>query len=145
MRASKAATDLIRSFESLQLKAYQCPAGIWTIGYGHTRGVKPGMEITAEAAERLFHDDVANVERDLLAVFPNVEWGQCAFDALVSLAFNTGAKALPVKAPKLTAAIRAGDWRTAGAELLDINKANGKVLAGLTRRRMAERNLMEMA
>lgn len=147
MTASKACRDLIRSFESLRLRAYRCPAGVWTIGYGHTSGVSDGMEITEEQAERMFADDVANVERALLAVFPGVEWRQCGFDALVSLGFNLkgGPVALPRKAPKLTAAVQRGDWKAVGAELLDINKANGQVLAGLTRRREAEAGLMESA
>ena len=142
MKASQAAIDLIKRFESLALDAYVCPAGAWTIGWGHTAGVQPGMRITEQRAEELLGLDIAEVEGNLTSVIhaPLTE-GQN--DALVSLCFNLkgGPRQLPKVAPKLVAKINSGDYAAAALELLDINHANGAVLPGLTRRREAERDL----
>ncbi len=146
--ASQACYDLIRQHEDeegylagrcTRLKAYLCPAGVWTIAWGHTRGVVPGMTCTPGQAEEWLRADVALVERDLehLVQFP-LSQGQ--WDALVSLCFNLhgGAPALPHRAPKLWAALEAGDRRAAAHEFLDMDHSNGVRLAGLTRRRIAE-------
>jgi lysozyme len=139
MKTSEAGKTLIKSFENLELKAYPCPSGILTIGWGHTAGVEEGMVITRETAERFLEEDIARVE----AALPNVlhsPLGQGQWDALVSLTFNLrgGPQRLPKIAPKLVAALNSQDYETAAREFLDINKANGEVLAGLTRRRKAE-------
>ena len=142
MKASPAAIDLIKRFESLQLEAYLCPAGVWTIGWGHTAGVEPGMRITEQHAEELLGLDIQEVERSLASVI-HAPLTQGQNDALVSLCFNLrgGARQLPKAAPKLVSKIDSGDYAAAAMELLDINHANGAVLAGLTRRREAEREL----
>jgi lysozyme len=142
MTASQAAIDLIKKFESLRLDAYLCPAHVWTIGWGHTAGVREGMRINEEQAEEFLRQDIGQVEKGLPAAI-RVALTQGQHDALVSLCFNLrgGAQRLPATAPRLVAKINAGDWDGAAAELLDINRANGKVLAGLTRRREAERAL----
>ena len=142
MKASRSAIDLIKRFESLQLDAYLCPAGAWTIGWGHTAGVEPGMRITEQRAEELLSLDIEEVERHLASVIhaPLTE-GQN--DALVSLCFNLrgGPWQLPKLAPNLVSKLNSGDYAAASLELLDINRANGAVLPGLTRRREAEREL----
>jgi lysozyme len=142
MKTSRAAIDLIKRFESLALEAYLCPAGAWTIGWGHTAGVEPGMRITEQHAEELLGLDIEEVERNLASVIhaPLTE-GQN--DALVSLCFNLrgGPRQLPKVAPKLVSKIDSGDYAAAALEFLDINHANGAVLPGLTRRREAEREL----
>ena len=144
MQASRAAIDLIKRFESLALEAYLCPAGVWTIGWGHTAGVEPGMRITEPHAEELLGLDIEEVERNLPSVIhaPLTE-GQ--HDALVSLCFNLrgGPRQLPRIAPKLVSKINSGDYAAAALEFLDINHANGAVLPGLTRRREAERELFQ--
>jgi lysozyme len=140
MRVSPAGIDLIKAFESLRLDAYRCPAGVWTIGWGHTRGVQPGMRISADRAAELLAEDIAEVERDLPAAI-HVELTQGQWDALVSLSFNLcgGAKRLPQTCPHLVACVNAGDFAGAARQFLDINHAaGGAVLAGLTRRREAE-------
>ena len=141
-QASAAAIDLIKRFESLSLEAYLCPARVWTIGWGHTAGVQAGQTITAERAEELLQADVAAVEAGLPKVI-HAPLTQGQWDALVSLCFNLrgGAVALPRIAPHLVAKLNAGDTAGAAAEFLDINRAGGQVLAGLTRRREAEREL----
>ncbi len=140
MKASPAAIDLIKRFESLQLETYLCPAGVPTIGWGHTAGVQPGQHITAAEAEDLLEQDVAAVEKDLAAVI-SVPLTQGEYDALVSLCFNLrgGARMLRRIAPKLVEKLNGGDKFGASIEFLDINRANGKPLLGLTRRREAER------
>ncbi|MGA2274199.1 MAG: lysozyme [Bryobacteraceae bacterium] len=141
-KAGPAAYELIKRFESLQLRAYLCPAGVWTIGWGHTAGVKPGDIVNEEQAEALLAGDIAPLERDLPQIL-HAPLTQGQFDALTSLCFNLrgGALALPSIAPKLVARLNAGDPAGAADELLDIDKANGHVLPGLTRRRQAERQV----
>jgi len=140
MTASPAAIDLIKRCESLRLDAYLCPARVWTIGWGHTVGVREGLRITEELAEQFLRRDIEQVEQGLPAVI-HVPLTQGQHDALVSLCFNLrgGAQGLGAHAPLLVAKINGGDCAGAADELLDINRANGHVLAGLTRRREAER------
>jgi lysozyme len=141
-RASRATLELIKRFEDLRLEAYLCPAQVWTIGWGHTAGVRPGDSITPEQAEELLEADVASVEAELPKVIrvalTDGQWG-----ALVSLCFNLrgGATGLPRLAPRLLGCINAGDFAGAAEQFLDINRANGTVLPGLTRRRQAEREM----
>jgi len=141
-KASAAALDLIKRFEDLRLEAYLCPAQVWTIGWGHTAGVRPGDSITPERAEELLAADVTELADNLPKVI-RVPLTEGQWDALVSLCFNLrgGALRLPRVAPQLVAKINAGDFAGAAEEFLDINRANGQVLAGLTRRRQAERDL----
>ena len=142
MTSSPAATNLIKQFESLRLDAYLCPAGVWTIGWGHTVGVREGLRITEDLAEGFLLRDIAQVNQGLATVF-QVPLTQGQYDALVSLCFNLrgGAQRLPSIAPKLVAKIHAGDYAGAADELLDIDRSNGQVLPGLVRRRAAERSL----
>lgn len=142
MKASQAAVELIKRFESLQLEAYLCPAGVRTVGWGHTAGVQPGQRITAAQAEEFLQFDIEQVESDLAHVIP-IALTQGEYDALVSLCFNLrgGARRLPRIAPKLVEKLLAGDRVGASIELLDINRANGEPMLGLTRRREAERAL----
>jgi lysozyme len=140
--ARQAASDLIKRFEDLRLEAYLCPAEVWTIGWGHTAGVRPGDSITVQQAERLLEGDVAALEADLPRVI-HAPLTDGQWSALVSLCFNLrgGALCLPRRAPLLVAKINTGDFAGAAEEFLDINRANGQVLAGLTRRRQAEREM----
>ena len=133
---------MIKQFESLRLDAYLCPAGVWTIGWGHTVGVRSGMRITEEIAEDFLLRDVAQVEHGLALVI-RVPLTQGQHDALVSLCFNLrgGAPRLPSIAPRLVSKILVGNYAGAADELLDIDRANGEVLPGLVRRRVAERAL----
>jgi lysozyme len=142
MTSSLAGVDLIKRFESLRLDAYLCPAGVWTIGWGHTAGVREGMRITGDLAEGFLRGDIEQVEQDLAAVI-HAPLTQGQHDALVSLCFNLagGARRLPSIAPRLVAKINGGDYAAAAAEFLDIDRANGRVLPGLSRRREAERAL----
>lgn len=133
----KEALEMIKRFEGCRLQAYKCPAGVWTIGYGHTADVKQGQVITqAQADEYLiadcqkFADYVDNPS--YVPITKNINDNQR--DALISFAYNCGAGSLRTLCKGRTAA------QIAEAILL-YNKAGGKVLAGLTKRRKAEREL----
>jgi lysozyme len=140
MTYSPAAVNLIKQFESLRLEAYQCPARVWTIGWGHTAGVREGLRITAELAEEFLRSDLDQMEKGLPSAI-HVPLTQGQHDALISLCFNLcgGAQRLPAIAPHLVAKINRGDVQGAADELLDIDRANGQMLPGLVRRRQAER------
>ena len=88
MTTSPEGKNLIKSFEGLRLEAYRCPAGVPTIGWGHTKGVKMGQHITREQAEDMLVEDIAPIERLLNAL--GINFRQCQFDALVSWIFNLG-------------------------------------------------------
>lgn len=132
--------NLIKQFEGLCLKAYKCPAGVWTIGYGHTQGVKEGDTITEKAAEELLRKDVCNYEINVrAAVVANLNDNQ--YDALTSFAYNVGLGAF--RKSTLLRIINKGN-----ASEDDIRKqfgrwvyAAGKALSGLVRRRKAEADL----
>ena len=138
MHISNEGINLIKQFEGCVLSAYKCPAGFWTIGYGHTKNVKQGMKITKEQATNLLKDDLKTYE-NYVNKYVKVKLNQNQFDALVSFAFNCGGGAL--KSSTLLKKLNKGDYEGAANELLRWNKANGKVLAGLTRRRKAEKAL----
>ena len=138
MRTSRKGIELIKAHEGLRLDAYLCPAGVPTIGYGHTHGVKMGDRITEEQAEKFLIGDLAVVEREINRY--GFELTQNQFDALVSFVYNVGA----------------GNFRS--STLLKKLKANpndpdianqfkrwvygdGKVLPGLVRRRNEEAKL----
>tara|TARA_B100000530_G_scaffold132705_1_gene82713 strand:- start:5271 stop:5696 length:426 start_codon:yes stop_codon:yes gene_type:complete len=138
MQTSKTGIDLIKHFEGCELYAYKCPAGVWTIGYGHTKGVEPGMQITEQDAEDMLKEELIEYEsyiNDLVTVGLN----QNQFDAMVSWVYNLGAGNL--KASTLLKVLNAGDYAGVPEQMLRWNKAGGKVLEGLTRRRQAEADL----
>ena len=137
---AEAAMDFIEAWEGCRLTAYKCPAGIWTIGCGHTRDVTEHDEITYEQSRDLLRRDIELVKHDL-APFVNVGLTEGQFVALVSLAFNVGAYYVTHKCPKLMRALNAGDLEAAAHEFLDIDKANGVRLPGLSRRRQSEARL----
>lgn len=140
MRISQHGLDLIKEFEGLRLSAYICPAGVPTIGYGTTAGVKVGQTITKERAEEMLRADVAAFERHVLRLV-KVPLTQGQFDALVAFVYNVGAGAF--EKSTMLRQLNAGLYADAARQFDRWNKAGGKVLAGLTRRRAAERALFE--
>ena len=144
MTLNKAGADLIKSFEGCKLKAYQCSAKKWTIGYGNTffedgTPVKIGDAITQDKAEKMFEliaDEFASKVAKL--VTSNVTPNQ--FGSLVSFAYNCGVVNLQ-KSTLLKKVNANPNDPSIRAEIMKWNRANGKVLAGLTRRREAEANL----
>ncbi|HAV1453484.1 TPA: lysozyme [Enterobacter hormaechei subsp. steigerwaltii] len=143
MQTSEKGIALIKEFEGCKLTAYQDSVGVWTIGYGWTQPVdgKPiraGMTIKQETAERLLKTGLVSYESDVSRLV-KVSLTQGQFDALVSFTYNLGARSLSTST--LLRKLNAGDYATAADEFLRWNKAGGKVLNGLTRRREAERAL----
>ncbi|HDT4905068.1 TPA: lysozyme [Enterobacter ludwigii] len=143
MQTSDKGISLIKQFEGCKLTAYQDSVGVWTIGYGWTQPVdgKPiraGMTIKQETAERLLKTGLVSYESDVSRLV-KVGLTQGQFDALVSFTYNLGARSLSTST--LLRKINAGDYAGAADEFLRWNKAGGKVLNGLTRRREAERAL----
>ena len=138
MKASVDAYELIKQFEGLRLEAYLCPAGIWTIGYGHTSDVSPNSCITIQEADEYLHRDVASVELQLNKL--NLILRQCQWDAIVSFVFNVGIGNF--KSSTLLAKIRINpDDNSIIDEFLRWVYANGKVMKGLQKRRLAEMKL----
>ena len=136
MQISNKGIDLIKEFEGLRLTAYKCSAGIWTIGYGHTKNVREGMQITSEFATLLLVDDLQTFEVGVSQVV-KVFLHQHQFDALVSFAFNVGLTAF--RQSTLLRRLNGGEpAERVAAEFLRWNKAGGKVIEGLTRRRKKE-------
>lgn len=142
MHTSQKGLDLIKSFEGLRLSAYKDVVGVVTIGYGTTSGVKMGDTITKERAEELLREDVKRFEGyvDRLVKVPLT---QGMFDALVSFTYNLGPGAL--EKSTLLDQLNRGDYDGAAEQFGRWVKAGGKTLAGLVRRRAAERALFEGA
>ena len=139
MKTSSTMRELIREFEGCRLVAYQDPVGIYTIGCGHcgvvgNDPVGPGMRITQQQADELLAMDLERFETSVERLCPGCSQQQ--FDALVSFAFNVGSGAL--QNSTLRKHHTAGNHAAAANEFHRWNKAGGKVLAGLTRRRAAE-------
>lgn len=131
------ATRFIEDFEGRRLVAYQCSAGVWTIGVGHTVGVKKGDTCTDLQADEWLAEDIREVVETLgRYITPEVTKGQ--FIALVSLGFNIGAMNVITKCPKLIKKLNTSDFEGAAREFLDCDKVCGVAVAGLTRRRKAE-------
>lgn len=144
-KASQKGLDLIKRFEGLELKPYKCPAGIPTIGYGNTyypSGSKVKLTdpaITKEKAEELLKFLLGSYEKSVNS-FCRDDISQNQFDALVSFAYNCGVNSL--KSSTLLKKVNANpNDPTIKAEFLKWNKASGRVLAGLTKRRQAEADL----
>ncbi len=126
---------LIKKFEGCELKAYQCSAGVWTIGYGHTKDVVEGMEITQEQAEQMLVDELHEYE-SYINKYVTVALSQNQFDALVSWVYNLGPANL--SASTMLKVLNSGEYEDVPAQMKRWNKAGGKVLEGLIRRREAE-------
>lgn len=134
MKTSQNGINLIKKYEGCRLESYKCPAGVWTIGYGHTSGVTDGQKITQAQADAYLISDLEKFEKKVEKYNSKYSWNQNEFDALVSFAFNIGS------IDQLTA--NGTRERSVIAEkFLLYNKAAGKVLLGLTKRRAEEREL----
>lgn len=139
MTISDKGVELIAAYEGCRLEAYKCPAGVWTIGYGHTQGVKPDDRLSSqEEAKKLLREDLQKyggyVNTCVSKGVIQFKLNQNQFDALTSFCYNCGYGSLQ----KLVAG---GDAQTVAEKMLLYNKGAGKVLPGLVRRREEERAL----
>ena len=140
---SQKGIDLICKFEGLSLKAYPDPGtgnSPWTIGYGHTKGVKPEDVCTKEQAVEWLKEDIAIAENQLNKVL-YVQLNQNQRDALLSFVFNLGIGSL--QKSTLLKYLNLGKFNEAANEFLKWTKANGKELPGLVKRRAAESSLFK--
>ena len=138
MKPSNKSIELVKHFEGFESAAYLCPANVWTIGYGHTKDVQPGDEWSESNADHMLEVEMEEYEgyiHDSVTAPIN----QDQFDALVSWVYNLGGGNL--KASTMLKVLNAGQYEEVPAQMMRWNKAGGKVLEGLTRRRQAEANL----
>jgi len=138
VKISETGVNLIKSFEGLRLESYLCPAGVWTVGYGHTGDdVTPGMTITEDRANKMLRRDLVKFEQgvDLLITVP---LNQQQFDALVSFAFNCGLGALEQSTLRKRLNNKEDPNKVAQEELPKWVKGDGVVLPGLVERRKKE-------
>lgn len=138
MTTSRKGLQFIKEFEGLQLGSYKCPAGVWTIGYGHTKGVKQGQVIDQSKADDYLVEDIAPAERDLNKL--GVNFRQEQFDALVSWIFNLGAGNFNSSTMKKYIVGDCTDEQITDQMVKWVNAA-GKPLVGLKKRRIAEANM----
>lgn len=138
-KINKAGIELIKSFEGLKLESYQDIVGVWTIGYGSTGpDIGPSMKWTLEQCEARLRKDLDIFEKGVESSI-TVTVNDNQFSAIVSLAYNVGINA--VKRSTLLKLLNSKDYAGAAEQFLRWNKAGGKEVAGLTRRRQAEKNL----
>jgi len=138
MKLEQKGIELLKHFEGCELTAYQDSVGVWTIGYGHTKGVHEGMTITQEQAEQMLLTELVEYE-GYIKNMVTVPLTQNQFDALVVWIYNLGPTNFG--SSTLLKELNSGNYTAAGKEILRWNKAGGKVLAGLVKRREAEAQL----
>tara|TARA_R110002012_G_scaffold132157_1_gene285066 strand:+ start:157 stop:600 length:444 start_codon:yes stop_codon:yes gene_type:complete len=135
MKVSDEGLSLIKHFEGCELKAYRCAANVLTIGYGSTKGVTEDMEITQEGAEELLQEEMHEYE-GYINDMVKVPLEQHQFDSMVSWVFNLGSGNL--SSSTLLKKLNNSEYDEVPEQIKRWNKAGGKVLEGLVRRREAE-------
>ena len=140
MKPSQDCIDIVKEFEGFRENAYLCPAGVWTIGYGTTKGVTSGDTVTEQEAEELLMEDLTEASKAVEELV-DIPLTQAQYDALVSFVYNVGREAF--RQSTLLRLLNSNNTEAAALQFSRWNKANGKVLPGLTRRRLAERQLFE--
>ncbi len=135
MNISKEGLSLIKKFEGCELEAYLCPAGVWTIGYGHTKDVKEGDKINRDEADYLLQEEMIEYE-SYINDFVEVPLEQNQFDALCSWVYNLGPTNL--KNSTMLRVLNEEKYTDVPQEIKRWNKAGGEVLDGLIKRREAE-------
>ena len=135
MQLSKTGIELLKHFEGCELKAYQDSVGVWTIGYGHTKGIYEGLELTQSEAEKMLVDELPEYEGYISdKVVPMLQ--QHEFDALVCWVYNLGPTNL--SSSTMLKKLNAGEFKEVPFQMKRWDKAGGQPLLGLTRRRNAE-------
>ena len=140
MNISEEGISLIKNYEGCRLESYQDSVGVWTIGFGHIKDVKEGDKINQDEAENLLKEEMPEYE-GYINNMVEVPLDQCQFDALVCWVYNLGPTNL--RESTLLKLLNAGDYHTTPSQIKRWNKAGGKTLQGLIRRREAEALLFE--
>lgn len=138
MQTSDSGINFIEEWEGCELTSYQDGGGVWTIGVGHTKGVKAGQTITQQQADQYLVDDLQPVNQTLNSVV-TVSVNQNQYDALSSFTFNLGCEAL--EGSTLLKLLNEGNYQGAADEFPKWDHDNGVVVQGLLNRRNAERDL----
>lgn len=137
-----AGLKLLTSFEGCELTAYDDGVGVWTIGYGHTAGVVPGMSITQNEAEELLRQDL-EIYESYVEDLVNVSLNSNQFSSLVCFCYNTGPGQEGFGGSTLLRLLNDGDYEGSAKQFPRWNKGGGKPMLGLTRRRLAEQALFQ--
>ena len=140
MKVSQDCIDLVKFFEGFEAKAYLCPASVWTIGYGRTRNVREGDVVNEKQAERDLLEELEEFG-DQVSSTVKVSLEQSQFDALVAWTFNLGVGNL--RESTMLKKLNNSKFDKVPSEIKRWNKAAGKTLDGLVRRRQAESLLFE--
>src|ERR1039458_4350438 len=135
MEYSKTGEALTERFEDCKLQSYQDSVGVWTIGWGHTKDVKPNMYITQGLADLFLTEDTKSAV-NCINQFVTLPINQEEFDALVDFVFNLGCTNF--QRSTLLKLLNQGSFKVAALEFSKWDRAGGKVVAGLLRRRLAE-------
>jgi len=135
VKISQDGLKLIKKFEGCELKSYQDSVGVWTIGYGHTKGVEEGQEISQDEAEEMLASELDEYE-GYINDMVECDLEQHQFDALVAWVYNLGPTNL--RSSTMLKRLNANDLEDVPNQIKRWDKAGGKVLAGLVRRREAE-------
>jgi lysozyme len=145
MHISDEGLELIKHFEGCELEAYKCAAGVWTIGYGHTKDIQEGDKWSQDKADFMLWRELEEEYEQYVHDYVHVPLNQSQFSSLVSWTYNLGPANL--KASTMLKKLNNGEYEEVPAQMARWNKAtvNGKrtVLEGLTRRRKAEGQLFE--
>ena len=140
MKISEEGKALIKKFEGCELEAYKCPAGVWTIGFGFTKGVKEGDVWSQDHAEEMLDIELEEYE-EYVSDLVDVPLNENQFSSLVAWCYNLGPTNLVQST--LLSKLNSGLYEDVPHEIKRWNKANGEVLEGLVRRREAEALLFE--
>lgn len=140
MKPSSECIDLVKGFEGFKAEAYKCPAGVWTVGYGTTENVYPGDVVNEQEAEQLLLEDLVDAAKAIDELV-DIEITQRQYDALTSFVYNVGREAF--RQSTMLKLINGGNMKAAALQFQRWTKANGKVLAGLVKRRAKEKALFE--
>ena len=135
MKISENGKSLIKKFEGCELESYQDSVGVWTIGFGHTKGVRQGQSITKDEALAMLDEELIEYE-EYVEKLVEVPLNQDQFDALVCWVYNLGPTNLATST--LLYKLNKGQYDDVPSEIKRWNKAGGEVLKGLVRRREAE-------
>ena len=140
MNISKEGLALIKHFEGCELKAYRCPANVLTIGYGHTKNVTEDMEITQQEANDMLDEELIEY-CEYIDKMVKVSLNQNQFDALVAWIYNLGPTNF--RNSTLLTVLNQERYSDVPEQIKRWNKADGKILDGLIKRREAEALLFE--
>jgi len=135
---SEKGLQLLKHYEGCELNAYRCSADVLTIGYGHTKGVTEDMVITQEEADQMLQDEMPEYE-SYINDMVTVDLNQDQFDAMVCWVYNLGSGNLA--SSTLLKVLNEGDYEAVPEQMKRWNKAGGKVLNGLIKRRDSEAKL----